>query len=85
MGAEKYILATLTMYHCVSAGTYLGDILLHPKQESSLVQESDVQITVLSQPLARQETPQANTVVEVHHNYAVAGLLDDLGTVIVGV
>jgi hypothetical protein len=65
--------------------TYLGDILLHPKQEPPLIQKSGVQVTVLPQPLTSQKSPYSNAVVEVHHNDAVARLLDDLGAIIVGI
>lgn len=65
--------------------TYLGDMLLDPFEEESLVKEADVQVSVLSHPLIGEETPDSDPVVKVDKDYVAARLLDDGRPVVVGV
>lgn len=54
---------------------------LNPSQQLLLVQQTRVQISVLSHPLARQEPQRADAVVEVDIDNVAARLLDDLGSI----
>lgn len=65
--------------------TYLGDVLLDPFHEESLVKEADVQVSVLPHPLIGEETPDPDPVVEVDKDYVAARLLDDGRPIVVGV
>lgn len=67
------------------AETYLGDVFLDPQQELSLIQQPNVEVAVVLDPLARKEPPHANAVVEVHQYDIMPRPLDDLGAVPVGI
>lgn len=49
-----------------------GDVFLNPFEEHALVQEAGVEVAVLSEMFAGQETPEADAVVEVDHDDVVA-------------
>ena len=60
---------------------------LYPLQQKSLIKQPDVQLPVRLDLLARQEPPEADTVVKVDVNNVPPGHLDKLGAVpvVVGV
>ena len=60
-------------------------MLLDPLEDVTLVQQSDIQIAILPDPLVRKEPPQADAVVKVDEDDVPAGLPDDLRPVVVGI
>lgn len=58
---------------------------LHPFHKHSLVQQARVKNPVLPHPLTREETPEADPVVEVDHDNVAVGPLNDFVAVPVGV
>lgn len=58
---------------------------LHPHEQHPLVEQTDIQVTVVFYPLAGQEPPHPNPIVEVQHDDVVAGLLNDLTAIPVGI
>lgn len=54
-------------------------------QDLSLIEKPRVEIAVFADMLTRKKAKYANAVVEVDKDEAIAGLLNDFSTIVVGV
>lgn len=64
---------------------YLGDVLLYPLQHEALIQHAGVEVPVTFDLLAREKPEETDAVVEVDEYHVVAGCLDNLRAIPVGV
>jgi hypothetical protein len=55
------------------------NIFLNPKQGLLLVKQSDIQVAILADLLACQETKSADPVVDLHKYHAMVRFHDDFG------
>ena len=60
-------------------------MFLHPSQQHPLVEQADIQVTVILHPLAGKKSPHSDSIVEVQHDDIMAGFLNDLAAVPVGI
>ena len=69
----------------MSPGAYLADVLLYPMQQKTLIEDTSIERSVLSNLFAVQKAKDADAVAKVEVHNVAAALTDDLGAIVVGI
>jgi len=60
-------------------------MLLHPLHGLPLIQKADVQVSILPDLLACQETERTDTIVECDNNHVATGRIDKRRAIVVAI